>query len=139
MLRSFALAAIFASLLLVRTQAAQVSYFTVDPVLSHQIVGTPFNVTATARDTAGNPVFEFSGPVDVHAVDEVPRASQPMLGDIGYTGFSGAVSAGFGFTPTSDITVTHVRHFSGGRISIWTGDGVLLTARDVLNFGDQWL
>jgi uncharacterized repeat protein (TIGR01451 family) len=137
MLRSFALAAIF-SLLPIFTRAAQVSYFTIDSVPSRQMVGTPFNVTATARDAAGNPIAEFSGSLNVQAIAEVPRASQPMLGDISFTEFSGQANAGFGFTPTSDITVTHVRHFSSGRISIWTEGGVLLTARDVLNFGDEW-
>ncbi len=142
MLRSFARAALFVSLLPVCTQAA-VNYFTLDSVPSHQMAGTPFNMTVTARDAAGNPAPDFSGPVSLHVLPGVVPSSQSVIGNIGYTDFSfnqyGPVSAGFSFTPTDDVVVTHVRHFSGGRISIWTADGVLLTARDVSDFGGQWL
>ncbi len=51
----------------------------------------------------------------------------------------GAVSGGFAFTPTADIVVTHARHYSGGRVSIWTDAGVLLSAREVGDFGGTWV
>jgi hypothetical protein len=72
--------------------------------------------------------------------------SFPILGNIGYQDFSfnqhGPVSAGYSFTSDADLLVTHARHYSGGRVSIWTDDGVLLTARDVSDFGGfpgSWL
>jgi uncharacterized repeat protein (TIGR01451 family) len=137
---------LFAALLLLTSlcgEAAQVSYFSIDPVSEAQHSGAPFNLTVTARDAAGNPATDFSGTVNLQAVSDHLASSHPIVGNIGYSSFSfnqnGPASAGFGFTPISDITVTHVRHFSGGRISIWTETGVLLTARDVVDFGGQWL
>ena len=137
MLRPFVVAAVFI-LLHLCSKAAQVSHFTVEPVSSVQFAGTPFNLNMTARDSAGNSVSNFAGMVSFQALAAPAASSQPMLGNIGSTGASGSASVGFAVTPTNDIIVTHVRHFSGGRISIWTDDGVLLTARDVPDFG-QWL
>src|SRR3954466_16219072 len=89
-------------------EAAQISYFTIDPIPEAQIAGTPFNLTVTARDDAGVPVTDFSGPVNFQIVSASVVSSQPLIGNLGYTDFSfnqnGGVSAGFAFIPINDLT-----------------------------------
>src|SRR6185503_15457130 len=108
-------------------------------IASPQQAGQPFAVRITALDTNNTVVTNFAGPVILTGAVGSGVESFPILGNLTYQDFSynqnGPVSAGYSFTPDADLLATHARHYSGGRVSIWTEDGVLLTARDVADFG----
>jgi len=124
-------------------QAGSLHHFESRFIESPQRVGVSFEVLLTARDVTNGLVEDFTGTVALTASSDSDLRSAPLLGNLGHQDFSynqhGPVSAGFAFTPNTDITVTHVRHYSGGRISIWTDSGVLLAAREVSDFGGLWV
>lgn len=120
-----------------------VDHFEWDTIPSPQQVDVLFHVGISARDTGNQLVTNFSGPVSITGKAGEAVQSFPVLGDLTYQDFSyasyGPASAGYAFTPDADITVTHVRAFSGGQISIWTDDGVLLARQDASDFGGTWV
>ncbi len=46
---------------------------------------------------------------------------------------------GYSFTPNTTLTVTHVRYYSGSKVSIWTDAGVLLASQKVVSTERVWL
>ncbi|HEY6169837.1 MAG TPA: Calx-beta domain-containing protein, partial [Verrucomicrobiae bacterium] len=52
---------------------------------------------------------------------------------------SGSQTLGYSFTPTTNLTVTHVRHYYGTKVSIWTDDGVLLATQAVTSVNGTWV
>jgi uncharacterized repeat protein (TIGR01451 family) len=120
--------------------AASVDHFDWAPVNSPQQAGLPLAVNVTARDVNNETVTNFVGPVTLAGREGNGLQSLPILGDLSYqNSSSGSAAVGYSFTPDADITVTHVRAYSGGRISVWTDDGVLLAARDVSDFSGTWV
>lgn len=107
---------------------------------TQQRVGVPFAINITARDSLGNVVSSFLDAValSAHVPAEVetnflgspvhslgPRASTPT-------------TVGYSFTPSRSLTVTHVRHYSGSKVSIWTDSGTLIASRVVTGTPGTW-
>ena len=46
---------------------------------------------------------------------------------------------GISFTPNTNITVTHVRHIHGTKVSIWTDSGVFVASQNVLSTPGVWV
>jgi hypothetical protein len=109
-----------------------VDHFAWGNISSPQWVGQPFGVSVTAQDELGRTVQNFPGPVTLSGWTGVNFGTNTLLGsppasltDIGnYT-------LAFAFTPNTNITVTHVRSFSGTKVSLWTTGGVLVATQNV--------
>src|SRR5439155_18410062 len=52
---------------------------------------------------------------------------------------SGNWTFGYAFTPNANLTVTHVRHYFGTKVSIWTDAGVQLARYNVSSVLGTWV
>jgi uncharacterized repeat protein (TIGR01451 family) len=118
----------------------QVYYFDWAPLGTPQLVNQPFGVAVTARDGASNIVTTFTGPVALSAAAGSLGAPSTLLGNATHANYSsGAYTMGNSFTPNTQITVTHVRHYFGTKVSIWTDDGVMLVSKAVTSTPGTWV
>ncbi len=116
----------------------QIHHFEFAPIPSQQYAGEPFAVTVTALDYEGGVVTDYTGPLPLVARTPSTQVFN-FLGNIPpTTSFSGNYTVGFGFTPTTDITVTHFRHYFGTKASIWTDNGNLLVSQPLFGATGTW-
>src|SRR5207245_8459528 len=52
---------------------------------------------------------------------------------------NGTFTYGNAFTPNVDILVTHFRHYSGSKVSLWTDAGVLIASQNVTSITGTWV
>src|SRR5439155_14993566 len=52
---------------------------------------------------------------------------------------TGTYTIGNSFTPNANILVTHLRHYSGTKVSLWTDAGVLLASQAVSSVPGTWV
>src|SRR5207249_4046652 len=45
---------------------------------------------------------------------------------------------GYSFTPNTNLTVTHFRHYFGVKVSLWTDSGTLLASQPVVSLNGTW-
>ena len=110
-------------------QVGPVDHFAWSIVPSPQHEDTPFPVTITAQDVANNHTTNFTGTVALSASSSFGalQTNNTILGNVTHDdSSSGDWTLGYSFTPTNNLTVTHVRHYCGTKVSIWTDAGVLL-------------
>jgi len=114
-------------------------HFVWSPVPSPQQVSNAFPVTITAKDFFNTTVSNFQGPVTLSGAIGSAQATNVALGDLPVENFSsGNWTLGYAFTPARDITVTHLRHISGTKVSIWNNSGTLLVAQAFTNAPGTW-
>ena len=119
---------------------ASVDHFEWAPVTSPQAAGRSFAVTILATDTNHQVVTNFTGPVKIAGKVGSGVQSTAILGALlSQNSQAGSASVGYAFTPNVDITITHVRAYSGGRVSIWSEKGILLAAQDLSDLGGKWV
>ena len=118
----------------------QIDHFNWSAITSPQFIGQPFNVTITALDYSNNIATNFNGAVSLSASVGGGVATNMILGDLVSSGFSsGCWTMGYSFTPNTNLMVTHVRSYSGSKVSIWTDAGVLLAAQNVNSVPGTWV
>ncbi|MFN7140497.1 MAG: Calx-beta domain-containing protein, partial [Limisphaerales bacterium] len=122
------------------TRSAPVlDHFSWSPIASGQSVGTPIAVSITARDVFNTPITNFSGPVTLSARGDGGWTTNTILGSmIHTTTSSGTHTLGYRFTPSTNLTVTHLRHYMGSKVSIWTDTGALLTSQFISGTLGTW-
>ena len=120
--------------------AAGVNNFTWSPIASPQTTNTAISVTISARDPNGATVSSFAGAVALSASAGGSVPSGAIFGNVGYfwSGNNGYCTIGYAFTPNTALHVTHVRHLSGSKVSIWTDGGILLASQDVSSVQGNW-
>jgi hypothetical protein len=112
-------------------------------VPSPQLIGEPFPVTITAQDAANN-TLDYRLPVTLSAQSagkatgtntllNSPNGAYSEL-DAGYE-----YTLGYSFTPSTNLAVTHVRHYFGDKVSIWTDGGLLLASQNVVSVPGTWV
>lgn len=117
----------------------QVTRFVWSAIPSPQSNGVPFAVTITAQDFLNGTASNFTGTVALTGRGVVGTRTNTMLGAATHSDFySSANTVGHSFTPRTNLTVTHVRHYFGTRVSIWTDAGVLLAAQNVTSTAGTW-
>jgi len=119
-------------------------HFAWSTIASPQAVGSPFPVTLTALDELGNPDTHFAGTVSLSGSVEGGQGTNSILGAATHWGGSSLpegyeYTLGYAFTPNTNLTVTHVRHYFGSKVSIWTDTGTLLATRNVASVPGMWL
>ena len=114
-------------------------HFAWSVISSPQAVGVPFGATITAEDFFNNLATNFTGQVALSAPSGGGVATNTILGAPGHTTLgSGNWTLGYSFTPNRNLTLTHVRHYYGTKVSIWTDGGVLLYAQNVTSSPGTW-
>lgn len=117
-------------------------HFAWSVVPSPQLIGEPFHVTITAQDAANN-TLDYRLPVTLSALAagsatgtnsilNFPSPEQSTIDGYEYV-------LGYSFTPNTNLKVTHVRHYFGDKVSIWTSGGRLLASRDVSSLPGTWV
>jgi len=115
-----------------------VDHFVWNAIGATQFVSAPFGVTITARDELDNVVTSFAGTVTLSAAGLLPASFVIRGNPEPEQVFTGDFTLGFAFTPAMDVAVTHFRHYSGARVSIWSDNGAVLASRIVTNAPGTW-
>lgn len=103
-----------------------------------QVVGQPFNVTINALDAYGNPADNFTGIAYLNGTGG-GSATSTILGNPAHiSSSSGTFTLGYSFTPSTNLTVTHLRSYFGTKVSLWTDAGVLLASQTVSAGSGTW-
>lgn len=116
------------------------NHFTWSAIPFQQTVNQPFPVTVTARDRFGDVVTSYSGIVNLTALAASPdEGLHNLLGAPAHNVLAGGFrTAGYAFTPNQRLLVTHVRHYSGTKVSIWKNDGQLIASKNVTSTPGSW-
>ena len=116
-------------------------HFAWNPVPSPQLANVPFPVSITALDAFNQPDTNFIGSLTLRAVT-AGRSTNTLLGDAAPSNSeteTDFLTDGYAFTPHTNLLVTHVRHCSGDKVSLWTDGGTLLAAQNVVSTEGVWL
>lgn len=114
-----------------------VQTFAWSEIPSAQERGTPFPVTITALDAIGAPATNFLGTVTFTGRSGPGPAS--IFGDAEFSNTgTGDYTIGYTFVPKADLTVTHLRHYYGTRVSLWTEAGLPLASLPVTSTNGIW-
>ncbi|HEX5218762.1 MAG TPA: M36 family metallopeptidase [Verrucomicrobiae bacterium] len=117
----------------------EVDHFVWGALAPTQYVGAPFSATITALDYYDNPATNFTGTVNLNATAGGAQATNFILGNITHSSsLSGNFTLGYSFTPSTNLTVTHVRRYFGAKISIWNNNGTLLASQNVTGANGVW-
>jgi len=85
-------------------------------------------------------VTNFTGTVALSGSQGGWSRTNAILGNaVADNSSSGNYTFGYSFTPTTNIVVTHVRHYSGNKVSIWTDSGSLLASQNVVSTPGSWV
>jgi Glucuronyl esterase, fungi len=118
-------------------------HFTLSLIPSPQLVGEPFSVTVTAKNSANNTVGYESSAALSALVPGNDTATNTILGSPGADQSLPDDPAervcGYSFTPNANLKVTHVRHFFGDKVSVWTASGQLLASQNVVSVSGTWV
>jgi uncharacterized repeat protein (TIGR01451 family) len=119
----------------------RVDHFVWEPITSPQYVNQPFAVTVTALDVSNALVTNFTGRVALAGDQGRGARTNAILGNVVHTaGYNyGTYTLGYSFTPNTNLLVTHVRHYSGTKVSIWTDSGTLLVTQNVVSVPGFWV
>jgi uncharacterized repeat protein (TIGR01451 family) len=120
--------------------AGQVTHYVWHTVLSPRSKGEPFAVTITAKDYFENTASNFTGTVELSGSGVVGLQTNSMLQNVAYDNLGGGtLTLGQSFTPSASLVVTHVRHYFGTKVSIWTDAGILLASQNVISTPGTWV
>jgi uncharacterized repeat protein (TIGR01451 family) len=118
----------------------QITHFVWSTIPSPQSNGVPFGVTITAQDYLNGTATNFTGTVALSYAGSGGLATNTILPAPVYANtLSGDWTLGYAFTPSTNITVTHVRSYFGTKVSIWTDGGTLLASQNVTNVPGTWV
>ncbi|MGA2140338.1 MAG: fibronectin type III domain-containing protein [Verrucomicrobiia bacterium] len=103
-------------------------HFEWNVIPSPQRMDTSFPVTVTARDASNNTIPTYTNAVSLSGSVLREVANNTILNSPDYSiaQNNGTYTYGYSFTPSADLTVTAVRQYWTGMVSIWTDDGALL-------------
>jgi hypothetical protein len=121
--------------------AGQIDHLVWSPLASPEFIGAPFAVTLTAQDYYNGTATNFTGTATLSGSWPGAVATNTILPSPSYV-YSGSGSYytdGYAFTPNTNVTVTHVRHYFGTKVSIWTDGGVLMASQSVSSVPGTWV
>ena len=117
-------------------------HFAWSAVPSPQLIGEPFPVTLTAQDGANN-TLDYRLPATLSALiagnatgtNTILNSPSPEQSSTD----GQELVLGYSFTPSTNLKVTHVRHYFGDKVSIWTANGQLLASQNVVSVPGTWV
>jgi uncharacterized repeat protein (TIGR02543 family) len=122
------------------TLMVRVDHFVWSAIGSPQLVNLVFGATITAQDVNNQTVTNFTGTLALSGTADGGLTTNTILGSPTYTTtYSGDYTLGYAFTPNTNMTVTHVRHTFGTKVSIWTDGGALLATQAVTSVPGTWV
>jgi len=117
----------------------QMHHFEWASISSPQPPNNPFPVILSARDIGGLLITSFNGTADLTTLIRVPQPSNSILGSVVHEQtFNGEWTLGYSFTPSVEMRVTHVRHYFGNKVSLWTESGVPVASTPVASTPGIW-
>jgi hypothetical protein len=132
-----------ASMMILDDDLAAPFRFAWSPIPSPQLIGQPFHVTITAQDVSNNVVdYRFPVALSAWSASRVAGANTLLNSptpDVTFAGGGFDITLGYSFTPTTNLVATHVRHYFGDKVSIWTDSGGLLASRNVQSVAGTWV
>ncbi len=118
------------------------NHFAWSTVPSPQWIGEPFPVTITAQDASNN-ILDYRLPATLSALmPGTASATKSLLGSpSAQSTYSYGVetTAGYSFTPDTNLVVVAVRSYFGDKVSLWTDNGVLLASQSVVSVPGTWV
>ena len=118
----------------------QLDHFVWGAIASPQYASEAFAATVTAKDAGNVTVSNYSGAATVQGQVGGVSTTNSLLNNLAPLSSSSLTySLGLSFIPNTNILVTHVRHISGTKVSIWTDTGVLLASQNVVSTPGTWL
>ncbi|MBN2505780.1 MAG: DUF11 domain-containing protein [Verrucomicrobia bacterium] len=114
--------------------------FAWEPIASPQVLGDPVPVTLSARYHDDTLVTTFDGTVSLSALVPSPQVEGRMAGDLVAMGCQGGAdyTIGADVVFTEDVRVTHVRHISGVKVTIWDSAGRVVLSQNVASTQGVW-
>lgn len=115
-----------------------VDHFVWNAVPSPQGAGDPFLIGVAAYDVFNNPVTNLAS-LSLRGIEL--GATSVILGNripTGTDSFS-TYTLGYIFTPATNITITHARHFYGTKVSIWNDSKALVASVSVKSVAGTWV
>lgn len=116
-------------------------HFGFTSIPSPQTTNRPFFVSVTALDVLNNVVTNFTGPVALSFLAAPTNLGTTLLNGVPHTTATTpatAVTLGYAFTPSTNLLVTGVRHYSGYYMSLWSDDGELLFKHNLPAIAGSW-
>ncbi|MEW6304099.1 MAG: Calx-beta domain-containing protein [Verrucomicrobiota bacterium] len=114
-------------------------HFEISDIHTPQYVNQPFAVIISAKDRFGGMVSNYNGSVQITGTSQVLGGAHNFLGGIGHQASQTAnLTVGYAFAPNTDLVVTHVRHYSGTKVSIWTDNGTSISSTMVSGTAGTW-
>lgn len=118
------------------------NHFTWNVIPSPQWVGEPIPVTITAQDAAGNTLdYRLGVTLDAWSPGTAPGTNTILNSPVpNQSENDGPVEyvLGYAFTPSTNLTVTHARHYFGDKVSLWTSGGQLLESANYSAVPGTW-
>ena len=116
-----------------------VDHYVWDSIGATQYLHEPFPVRVSVQDAHGVVVTGYSGTASISGWFDA-EATNTVYGTASHSSSSSSTyTRGIRITPSSDLTVTHARHYWGGKVSIWRDDGTLLASRTVTSTPGTWV
>gem|GEM_PF-3117064 len=101
--------------------------------------GLPFPARVTAVDAWENPVLNFANTVNLSASGQ-GQANTNILRGLAHTATGPAgMTIGYSFTPNQNLNVSHFRHYSGTKVTLWSDSGMKLAEKNVTSTPGTWL
>jgi hypothetical protein len=105
-----------------------VDHFAWDPIGATQQMYRAFFTTLTAKDATNGTLTNYHSPVTLKVNGYNGAVVSNVLAGLAPSGsMNESVTLGYAFTPSTNLVVTHVRHFTGTKVSFWTSAGELLS------------
>jgi uncharacterized repeat protein (TIGR01451 family) len=119
----------------------QLDHFVWGALAPTQFVSAPFVATVTAKDYFNVTVSNYNGVASVRGLSSGGAlvTNSILSNAVPTSSSSGTYTMGYAFTPSTNITITHVRHIHGTKVSIWTDAGVLVASQNVVSSPGTWI
>ena len=118
---------------------AVATHFTWDTIPSPQCPNVPFQVTIRARNDADGAATNFTGVLALTGLGSAPVTNTILASPVFTVSGSGTFTFGYSFIPNANLTVTHLRHCFGTKVSIWTDSGTLVASQSVSSTPGTWV
>ena len=104
-----------------------------------QSAAVPFQVSLLAEAADDTVLSNYAGMVELRGVIDHGSTTNTALPSPSpaFTN-SGMFTLGYSFTPQTNLMLTHFRHYSGVKVSLWTDEGTLMVSENVSSIGSSW-